>query len=351
VDQTVEKTLLTVGIACIVAAIVGGGFEAFGIKIPLLNSKGRQVALAALGAVLVLVWAFPYFLRTATISGKVFDIDSNQGISGVRLTLVDKSGNIVEEDIFTTAQDGVFQFALPRGVDKGQLPLHFQLGRRRWVGSYLPDEKITDLSSDRQLNLPVDLAGLSTVAASTTNEIVSATDSAGASASISKPGRKKNDELTLQPSVTPNIGEKTVLETGTIRILVRGSPGYLDFELHVRPTDWAALDFDENKNDAVDANVDVHYGEPLDTGKPCTQYRLAVERWSFCGVLNSESTVSVRPGLDAGVPVKIIVWHIPKKEINAENGDAHFTVMIYNEATKGLYYYPSKDFSQTFRTL
>jgi hypothetical protein len=42
------------GIACMAAAIVGGGLEAFGIKVPLLHSVRRQVVLALFGCVLLI---------------------------------------------------------------------------------------------------------------------------------------------------------------------------------------------------------------------------------------------------------------------------------------------------------
>ncbi len=45
--------LLTTGLACLIAAIVGGGLRAFGIEIPVLKAVARQTALAILGAGLV----------------------------------------------------------------------------------------------------------------------------------------------------------------------------------------------------------------------------------------------------------------------------------------------------------
>lgn len=50
-----ETPFITAGIACLVAAIIGGGLKAFGIEIPVLESGRRQVALGALGAVLLAV--------------------------------------------------------------------------------------------------------------------------------------------------------------------------------------------------------------------------------------------------------------------------------------------------------
>jgi hypothetical protein len=49
-----NPTLLTAGISCIIAAIVGGGLKAFGIEIPVLNSRFRQLALGGFGIFLTL---------------------------------------------------------------------------------------------------------------------------------------------------------------------------------------------------------------------------------------------------------------------------------------------------------
>ncbi len=48
-------TILTTGLACLIAAIVGGGLKAFGIEIPVLRSGKRQLTLGAFGLILVLV--------------------------------------------------------------------------------------------------------------------------------------------------------------------------------------------------------------------------------------------------------------------------------------------------------
>lgn len=50
-----ENTLLTAGIACVLAAIVGGGLKAFGIEIPVLSTLTRQLVLAAFGIVLLII--------------------------------------------------------------------------------------------------------------------------------------------------------------------------------------------------------------------------------------------------------------------------------------------------------
>jgi len=333
-----QVTLISAGVACIIAAIVGGGLEAFGIKLPLLSSMSRKVTLASFGVVLLLVPAFPYLFKLATVSGKVFDITSNQGVSGVLITLTDTNGDILAQDIFTTGQDGGFQFALPREVNKKQLPLRFRLNRIRWGADYVPEEKITNLSSDQQINLPLDLASMSVV-----------TTSVRSTSAPSNEAENHDNHSAAPPAAASNIEEMTLFQNGTTRLLVRGSPGYLDFEIRVRPTDSPSLNFDVNKNHEVDANVDVSYGL-LDSGAACAQYRLTISSWTTCGGFHSVATVAIHQGVDAGVPVKIVVWHIPRQEINAESGDARLTISVYNELTKGLSYFPNVDFSQTLST-
>lgn len=54
-----QATVLTAGIACVIAAIIGGGLKAFGIEIPLLHSRFRQLALGGFGIVLILAARTP----------------------------------------------------------------------------------------------------------------------------------------------------------------------------------------------------------------------------------------------------------------------------------------------------
>jgi len=46
-------TLITIGIVCIIAAIVGGGLSAFQIEIPVLSSLKRQIILGVFGLILI----------------------------------------------------------------------------------------------------------------------------------------------------------------------------------------------------------------------------------------------------------------------------------------------------------
>jgi hypothetical protein len=48
-----QNTLLTAGIACVMAALIGGGLKAFTIEIPVLSSITRQVVLGVFGLVLI----------------------------------------------------------------------------------------------------------------------------------------------------------------------------------------------------------------------------------------------------------------------------------------------------------
>jgi len=54
-------TLITVGIACLLAAIIGGGFTGLGVTIPVLHSRNRQIMLAMAGAVLLGSGAAEYY--------------------------------------------------------------------------------------------------------------------------------------------------------------------------------------------------------------------------------------------------------------------------------------------------
>lgn len=47
-----QDIMLGAGIACMAAAVIGGGLKAFGMEIPLFSSLGRQVILFALGGAL-----------------------------------------------------------------------------------------------------------------------------------------------------------------------------------------------------------------------------------------------------------------------------------------------------------
>jgi hypothetical protein len=48
-----DKAFLAFGVACIIAAVVGGGFKGLGVEIPAIRTTRRQVLLALSGAILI----------------------------------------------------------------------------------------------------------------------------------------------------------------------------------------------------------------------------------------------------------------------------------------------------------
>ena len=50
-----QEILLTTGLACIIAGIIGGGLNAFGIKIPVIRTWTRQIVLVLFGSLLAFV--------------------------------------------------------------------------------------------------------------------------------------------------------------------------------------------------------------------------------------------------------------------------------------------------------
>jgi hypothetical protein len=67
----VNNVLLTAGVASIILAVVGGGAKAFGVEVPVLDKRSRQIGLAIVG-VLFLVGS--YVLRANGDSQKSGDV-------------------------------------------------------------------------------------------------------------------------------------------------------------------------------------------------------------------------------------------------------------------------------------
>lgn len=81
-----DTTLLLLGIACIVAAIVGGGLRAVGFEFPLLKSLPRQTILAVLGVILIIA------SRSFQPSAQTKSIISNLNVTTLREYAVDEGG-------------------------------------------------------------------------------------------------------------------------------------------------------------------------------------------------------------------------------------------------------------------
>jgi hypothetical protein len=78
-----SNTLLTTGLACIIAAIIGGGLKAFGIEIAVLRSWKRQALLAMFGAMLTTAAYFiqhPAIPQPLPVELLLFDNKNNDGV-------------------------------------------------------------------------------------------------------------------------------------------------------------------------------------------------------------------------------------------------------------------------------
>jgi hypothetical protein len=106
----VTQILLTAGVVCLIAAVVGGGLKAFGIEMPLLQSVQRQVLLAVLGAGL-LVGA--YFTQAPH--------DNEPAPAQSATPIAPSNPAPVDPDKVLAAQ----QFdLLSREIEKGCIPFH-----------------------------------------------------------------------------------------------------------------------------------------------------------------------------------------------------------------------------------
>jgi hypothetical protein len=67
-----DNVLLVAGLACLIAAVVGGGLTAFGMALPVLQSRVRQVILGMLGITLVVIGGLPQMKQ---LSSKNTDVN------------------------------------------------------------------------------------------------------------------------------------------------------------------------------------------------------------------------------------------------------------------------------------
>lgn len=81
-----DTTLLLLGIACIIAAIVGGGLRAVGFEFPPLKSLPRQIILAVLGVILIII------SRSIQPSAQSKPIVSNLSVTTLREYAADEGG-------------------------------------------------------------------------------------------------------------------------------------------------------------------------------------------------------------------------------------------------------------------
>ena len=81
VPRRAERNVFVAGFVCVVGAVVGGGFKAFDIELPVVDSVHRQVLLAGVGLVLV---AASFVVRFASTDDKSED-DRDDGPPAVPL--------------------------------------------------------------------------------------------------------------------------------------------------------------------------------------------------------------------------------------------------------------------------
>lgn len=105
-----NETLVLVGVACVVAAVVGGGITIASNQIPIVKSIPRQVLLGLVGAgIIVLAFAF--------VTGET---ESPRAASG---TAADKASDYYTSDgsspkLSPACEDGIFNFCLGSPLQK-----------------------------------------------------------------------------------------------------------------------------------------------------------------------------------------------------------------------------------------
>ena len=120
-------TLLFAGVACVIAAIVGGGLKAFGIEVPLLQSLKRQIILALFGLVLL---SIAYITSKAPLpprksfSEKLTIEEGGAAVSHgvtIRVSRRDASG-CVRVSATTYGSKGSLDYAVSRTVPQPGVP-------------------------------------------------------------------------------------------------------------------------------------------------------------------------------------------------------------------------------------
>jgi hypothetical protein len=139
-----ENTLLGVGIACVIAAIVGGGLKAFGMEIPLVNSNKRQLLLSLFGLVLIAVSIAQGdgpLIREADISSKTkADARPRPNLSYGTWTLhkaIDDAGkNWSNSTLRFTSQEETSDGLMLRGAFDWRLE-NIEIGTEEFTGHYV----------------------------------------------------------------------------------------------------------------------------------------------------------------------------------------------------------------------
>jgi hypothetical protein len=88
---------------------------------------------------------------------------------------------------------------------------------------------------------------------------------------------------------------------------------------------YPSIQFDVNRNSAVDANVDIGFGS-LNLTEPCTQYRISENTWSSCGTFHSNEKYRFSEEGNNWIFSRTI----PKTEITSDGTAIAMTFLFYN---------------------
>jgi hypothetical protein len=69
-ETPLNAAIFSAGVACLIAAIVGGGMKGLGLEIPVIQSGKRQLALAIIGLTLMMIGLFPKRMETLGDQGE-----------------------------------------------------------------------------------------------------------------------------------------------------------------------------------------------------------------------------------------------------------------------------------------
>ena len=345
--RSMETSLLAAGIACLAAAIVGGGLKAFGVELPVLKSGLRQAMLGVLGIALIVA---PRLIATQqpTIGGTVFDERTNAPISGVHLglsTSFSGNGQVVADYLDTTGTDGKFSFACPKGIDRTRYPLYLTLSHNDWSASMTTRERVEAGIPRTHVNIPVQVAQLlATPQAGSSTHVGKPTSPGGAHATAL--GANTDHAFQSQP-LTPNHyladgSPRSLLVNAGIAVKVRDAGEAIEFQLTTVSTEYPMIQVD------VDQSGDMNPGDTsyalLQNDSPCTQYLLGASSSTVCGMFKSEATLKVqRDGA-----LKTTTWMIPKSELSPGNNSVRFLIARYGGEPPRLFKYPSDSFGNPF---
>jgi hypothetical protein len=140
-----DNLLLSVGLGCMIAAIVGGGLKAFGVDFPAISTLARQVLLFLFGAALCLLSPYvkhdpqtsltvpvpPRPKPTCIVTGHVYNSDDQTRLPGAKIFFHSKSDPARWTALATSGPDGSFT-ATCTDIDQANFPLSIGVTHDSW---------------------------------------------------------------------------------------------------------------------------------------------------------------------------------------------------------------------------